>query len=191
RPHQLDQRFQLAFLAGRLDRERLRRHVDDLGPEDVGRPHDLGPVLRLGVDANQHQLALDVVVLGEVADLDDVDELVELLRDLLDDELVAVDDDGHPRHRGIERLADGQDRKSTRLNSSHVSISYAVFCLKKKTKLRAHHSKTPRRMLKLNRRLFRASRFSREAGMWRIPWIFPMYRILRRVMISKGSSRAC
>src|SRR5207245_11728041 len=27
----------------------------------------------------------------------------------------------------------GQDRKSTRLNSSHGSISYAVFCLKKKT----------------------------------------------------------
>src|SRR5437660_7274214 len=28
----------------------------------------------------------------------------------------------------------GQDRKSTRLNSSHVAISYAVFCLKKKNK---------------------------------------------------------
>src|SRR5437868_12593670 len=28
----------------------------------------------------------------------------------------------------------GVDRKSTRLNSSHVSISYAVFCLKKKKK---------------------------------------------------------
>src|SRR3712207_8821167 len=28
-----------------------------------------------------------------------------------------------------------QDRKSTRLNSSHANISYAVFCLKKKTKL--------------------------------------------------------
>src|SRR5699024_12728612 len=28
----------------------------------------------------------------------------------------------------------GPDRKSTRLNSSHVSISYAVFCLKKKKK---------------------------------------------------------
>src|SRR5690242_20974086 len=27
-----------------------------------------------------------------------------------------------------------QDRKSTRLNSSHMSISYAVFCLKKKTR---------------------------------------------------------
>src|SRR5687768_18362565 len=29
---------------------------------------------------------------------------------------------------------DGEDRKSTRLNSSHGYISYAVFCLKKKTK---------------------------------------------------------
>src|SRR5699024_12403224 len=29
----------------------------------------------------------------------------------------------------------GRDRKSTRLNSSHVSISYAVFCLKKKKAL--------------------------------------------------------
>src|SRR5256885_9527047 len=28
-----------------------------------------------------------------------------------------------------------QDRKSTRLNSSHLVISYAVFCLKKKTKV--------------------------------------------------------
>src|SRR5690625_5413016 len=28
----------------------------------------------------------------------------------------------------------GEDRKSTRLNSSHVASSYAVFCLKKKTK---------------------------------------------------------
>src|SRR5258705_8043719 len=32
-----------------------------------------------------------------------------------------------------------QDRKSTRLNSSHLGISYAVFCLKKKKK-RAHGS---------------------------------------------------
>src|SRR5688572_30929786 len=31
-------------------------------------------------------------------------------------------------------LGDGQDRKSTRLNSSHSQISYAVFCLKKKKK---------------------------------------------------------
>src|SRR5690625_4591937 len=36
--------------------------------------------------------------------------------------------DGHPVLRGQI------DRKSTRLNSSHVAISYAVFCLKKKNK---------------------------------------------------------
>src|SRR5438132_3418089 len=34
---------------------------------------------------------------------------------------------------------DGADRKSTRLNSSHTVISYAVFCLKKKTLI--HNSK--------------------------------------------------
>src|SRR5437868_8495523 len=39
---------------------------------------------------------------------------------------------GRRRRRGV-RGGSG-DRKSTRLNSSHVSISYAVFCLKKKKK---------------------------------------------------------
>src|SRR2546430_12082756 len=33
-----------------------------------------------------------------------------------------------------------RDRKSTRLNSSHSQISYAVFCLKKKTKKLSHPS---------------------------------------------------
>src|SRR5690606_39549427 len=41
----------------------------------------------------------------------------------------AVLDAGHQLALGLDRL----DRKSTRLNSSHVKISYAVFCLKKKT----------------------------------------------------------
>src|SRR3712207_7305594 len=36
--------------------------------------------------------------------------------------------EGRQQHGG-----QGQDRKSTRLNSSHANISYAVFCLKKKT----------------------------------------------------------
>src|SRR5689334_23787679 len=35
---------------------------------------------------------------------------------------------------GASPLAYAEDRKSTRLNSSHSSISYAVFCLKKKKK---------------------------------------------------------
>src|SRR3712207_7219778 len=46
---------------------------------------------------------------------------------------------------GHVTLISGGDRKSTRLNSSHANISYAVFCLKKKTNLhitsydRQHH----------------------------------------------------
>src|SRR5256884_756829 len=36
------------------------------------------------------------------------------------------------RSRAVKRLPSDQDRKSTRLNSSHGYISYAVFCLKKK-----------------------------------------------------------
>src|SRR5699024_7975334 len=35
-------------------------------------------------------------------------------------------------HRDTDYVVEEGDRKSTRLNSSHVSISYAVFCLKKK-----------------------------------------------------------
>src|SRR5699024_11646220 len=42
----------------------------------------------------------------------------------------VTDDVGH-------RATDEQDRKSTRLNSSHVSISYAVFCLKQKSQRQA------------------------------------------------------
>src|SRR5438309_8628458 len=44
----------------------------------------------------------------------------------------AVGCDRHARR--LEHHARLQDRKSTRLNSSHSSISYAVFCLKKKKK---------------------------------------------------------
>src|SRR5258707_10125111 len=35
-------------------------------------------------------------------------------------------------HRRASRFGTAEDRKSTRLNSSHANISYAVFCLKKK-----------------------------------------------------------
>src|SRR2546430_13062518 len=39
------------------------------------------------------------------------------------------------RVEAAKRERPGRDRKSTRLNSSHSQISYAVFCLKKKNKL--------------------------------------------------------
>src|SRR5689334_24711787 len=40
--------------------------------------------------------------------------------------------------RQLEAGRQAQDRKSTRLNSSHSSISYAVFCLKKKKNTKTH-----------------------------------------------------
>src|SRR6266511_5496632 len=46
-------------------------------------------------------------------------------------------DDAH--HGGGDLPFRRRDRKSTRLNSSHVKISYAVFCLKKKKKNEAPH----------------------------------------------------
>src|SRR3712207_8484777 len=42
----------------------------------------------------------------------------------------------------LMRLIGPRDRKSTRLNSSHANISYAVFCLKKKNKIQAHFQLT-------------------------------------------------
>src|SRR2546426_7412538 len=42
----------------------------------------------------------------------------------------------HQRYQGLTFWS--PDRKSTRLNSSHLVISYAVFCLKKKKKLKQH-----------------------------------------------------
>src|SRR2546429_4128480 len=67
-----------------------------------------------------------------------VDALAEV-----DDMLGAIGDPclapqaGALQRLGLQRLlVVGQDRKSTRLNSSHGYISYAVFCLKKKK----HHS---------------------------------------------------
>src|SRR5258705_6504515 len=45
----------------------------------------------------------------------------------------SVRNPGRNRSRTIGfQLCKGRDRKSTRLNSSHLGISYAVFCLKKK-----------------------------------------------------------
>src|SRR5699024_11815605 len=51
--------------------------------------------------------------------------------DLTVDHLFLVATNPHDA-RVFESLERKEDRKSTRLNSSHVSISYAVFCLKKK-----------------------------------------------------------
>src|SRR5690242_20792053 len=61
---------------------------------------------------------------------------VERLADLVD----VLEEARRFAGRVIPRLGQvhGEDRKSTRLNSSHMSISYAVFCLKKKKNTSSH-----------------------------------------------------
>src|SRR3712207_8410881 len=63
-----------------------------------------------------------------------------MARRLPDLELLLLREPDGGTGRLVDRLHDaaqarqrGEDRKSTRLNSSHANISYAVFCLKKKS----------------------------------------------------------
>src|SRR2546427_8503796 len=64
-------------------------------------------------------------------------------------QLAALDESqearGVQRSEAVDREAhDRPDRKSTRLNSSHSQISYAVFCLKKKKKTQKNSSRVTR-----------------------------------------------
>src|SRR2546426_7760936 len=62
------------------------------------------------------------------------------------DRILHLGHRGEPQPGGWRRAlprarapSGSEDRKSTRLNSSHLVISYAVFCLKKKKKKLRHH----------------------------------------------------
>src|SRR3712207_8952946 len=70
--------------------------------------------------------------------------VLEHVLELEEDGDVAIDhrpalELAHGRVRRAARHDVEQDRKSTRLNSSHANISYAVFCLKKKKKNLSHN----------------------------------------------------
>src|SRR5699024_2038763 len=99
-----------ALLAGEAaDVVREAEAGDVLPPEDDGA---LAALWR-GLAADRSRVAVRASGRAWVADQADDDVLAERYLEIL--------------HRVTQ-----EDRKSTRLNSSHVSISYAVFCLKKK-----------------------------------------------------------
>src|SRR3712207_8166994 len=80
--------------------------------------HDALPIYVAGGDDEGHRDGDD----DRRGDLPgDVDQVVRRQEGV---GLETEEDEQHGEHR---------DRKSTRLNSSHANISYAVFCLKKKT----------------------------------------------------------
>src|SRR5258707_5494046 len=83
-------------------------------------------------------------------------------------QLGRVEVEQHLAGQGFHLLASNlQDRKSTRLNSSHANISYAVFCLKKK---RSEDSRVKSASARFLRRLWiRATRYCQIA--WHISGI--------------------
>src|SRR5256885_6910265 len=135
--------------------------------------HALGTLDRLVYSRHRQAALLTILDAFAVEDLriDQNQELISRLGGIDDDHsFVHVDlrrRESHPRRcvhgfghvpdQGANRFVDlqygrspliepriGVDRKSTRLNSSHLVISYAVFCLKKKKKSRVAVSTTSR-----------------------------------------------
>src|SRR2546426_5085587 len=64
--------------------------------------------------------------------------LFELIDNEGEEEGHGKDGDKEINNQSEIRCHSGPDRKSTRLNSSHLVISYAVFCLKKKNKIQTY-----------------------------------------------------
>src|SRR5437899_3641339 len=85
----------------------------DLAIQQIAKDYGDGAIMRLG---DEKIVDIDVIPTGNI----------------LIDRALGVG--GFPRGRVVEVFgpeSSGKDRKSTRLNSSHLGISYAVFCLKK------------------------------------------------------------
>src|SRR5690606_39687409 len=111
-------------VAARLKfREHARGGVEQGGARAAPR-HHLAGIARLSQGINKAGSGLGALLRGALT-------FVEA-SGVLNAAMISL----HPRepHIGQPQCEISQDRKSTRLNSSHVKISYAVFCLKKKKK---------------------------------------------------------
>src|SRR5690606_40459148 len=84
--------------------------------------HDALPIFMLAVDIDQHLTQRAQLLQG-----------YRLTVDVCLGFAIAIDDATQQAFMRCFFQLQVIDRKSTRLNSSHVKISYAVFCLKKKT----------------------------------------------------------
>src|SRR5437773_3397892 len=152
----------LAAGHGPDDQERLGARRDGVGQRGVRRL--VGEILLAGEEPHERPALLRDVVADRpaqhrIAGLERVEDRARR-GDTLDVELhLTVDVRERPQmrrehdpddHGNVWTSTDttdgrsrtmGVDRKSTRLNSSHITISYAVFCLKKKKKQKQYHRK--------------------------------------------------
>src|SRR3712207_8051726 len=74
-------------------------------------------------------VALEAMASGVPVVASNAGGLPEVVEDGVNGHLGEVGDVESMAEMGISILRDNKDRKSTRLNSSHANISYAVFCL--------------------------------------------------------------
>src|SRR5947209_685086 len=142
----------------------------------------------VGMDGGEHEMAGQRRLHGDRGRL--------FITDLADHDLVGI-----VAEDGAQSAGEGQsllDRKSTRLNSSHANISYAVFCLKKKTStppaasLRRRVSTLPRRgttARSARRRLTSAWRRSEAVPTVAPPGSSASVLALRLMKTSRASSR--
>ena len=100
--------IQLVGVALQTERDHFGGDGDDLALEDVDQFDDLVAHVGRGAHRGEQQLALDAAPRVELADLDDVDQLEELLDDLLERGRVDVDHDRDPAHAVLLGGRDGE-----------------------------------------------------------------------------------
>src|SRR5439155_2651342 len=112
-----------------------------LEAHDIAQPHQGEQVSQLSACVAEPELS-PVSASGELQSSQGIDRhgvRVDQRTQVADDETLVALIQQRPEARAQHR--DVLDRKSTRLNSSHVAISYAVFCLKKKKNNNRSHGR--------------------------------------------------
>src|SRR5256885_12778615 len=93
----------------------------------------LQAALRVGRMKDEHQNVIEITSLIKRNNCGKSLDIARMARDMMGGNGIS-DEFGVARHLvNLEVVNTYEDRKSTRLNSSHLVISYAVFCLKNKT----------------------------------------------------------
>ena len=103
-----DERVDLAAVADDFDNQRIGRRVYYVGAEDADYLDYLAARLDVTAHPYQRQLAPDAVGVVDVHHLDDVDELVQVLRHLFERERVALDYERHAREVFYLARSDGE-----------------------------------------------------------------------------------
>src|SRR5699024_11964340 len=92
---------------------------------------------------SDQQITIAILTVPSTAAQKTTDEMVDAgVKGIMNFTPIRLSAPADVRVQNVDLATELQDRKSTRLNSSHVSISYAVFCLKKKNKINTRQQTT-------------------------------------------------